>query len=65
MRHIGEQKHRQDKHKNRPDHPVLHQRESKYFCVPKHFTQLLILYLCQGWIHHDNEACRYQDIGGA
>ena len=51
-------------HQNRPDDPVLHEREAEHAGVAKDFAQPLVLHLGQRRIHHEDEADGDGDVGG-
>ncbi len=46
------------KHQDRPDQPVLQEREAQYALVTEDLVQLLIANARERRIHHENEARR-------
>ena len=52
----GEKADRQQKHEDRADHPVLHQRQRQDLHIAKYPGQLFITDLGQGRVHHQDQA---------
>jgi hypothetical protein len=59
---VGEENNGQDKHQDWSNNPILDQGKTEYLPVPKYFAQLFIPDLCQGRVHHEDQANRYRKI---
>ena len=61
---VAQKKHGEREHQDRPDHPVLDQREDQDAAVLEHSPHLFVLHLRQRRIHHqdqpdgDRDGCR-------
>lgn len=63
-RHVPEEHDRQGEHHQRPDHPVLDEREREHPAVAERGAELLIADLGQGRVHHQDQPDRDRDVGG-
>jgi hypothetical protein len=52
---VAEKQHRQRKHQDGADHPVLNQRQDQYAAVLEDPPHLLVLHLRQRRIHHEDQ----------
>jgi hypothetical protein len=55
-RFVAQEEHRESKHQDRADQPVLHKRQPKDAPVAEDLAQLLVAHLCQRRKHHHDQA---------
>jgi|GEM_PF-3206964 len=65
IRIVPQKNNRNEKHQNRADDPVLNQGKPQYPFVPEHIAHVLVPDLGKRRIHHQNEAGRNGNVGGA
>ena len=65
LRVVVQEDDRQQEHDDRPDDPVLHQREAEDPVVAEDVAEFLVAHLGERRIHHHDEADGDGDVGGA
>ena len=60
---VGQEDDRQREHQDRPDDPVLNQRQAKNFPVDEDIGQFLVTDLGERWVHHQDQAQRDRNVG--
>jgi hypothetical protein len=58
FRAIAQKQNCQSEHQDRPDDPVLHQRQGEDFDVAEHVAQFVVIHLRQRRVHHENQPDR-------